>query len=293
MRILILGGSGMLGHKLWQRLARQFPDTWVTLRGVRDVYVTGTLFAGPHVLENVDITDFGDLERLLSDVRPNVVVNCTGVTPRRDLAEDRGTCIAVNALLPHTLAAWGQRAGARLIHFSTDCVFDGATGGYTEESLTSAVDLYGRTKALGEVLNADNALTLRSSIIGREIIRRTELLEWFLAQKGRRIKGYRQALYTGVSTNYMADLVAELLVRFPFAHGLYQVASEVISKYDLLLLARDAFGVDVEIKPDDTVVSRRNLNGEHFSRETGITVPSWPQMMADLAADPTPYANWR
>jgi len=170
-------------------------------------------------------------------------------------------------------------------------VFDGHTGNYDEASPTSANDLYGRTKVLGEV-DATGSLTLRTSLIGRELKDRTELLEWFLAQHGKTIRGYRNALYTGVSTLWMSDLVVDILRRFPKLDGIYQVAAPVISKYDILLHARDAFHVDVEINPDDSFVMRRNLNGARFSAATNIAVPDWGTMMHALAADPTPYDQW-
>ena len=293
MRVLILGGGGMLGHKLWQRLPRRFPDTFVTLRQRHPALARSGLFNGERVIEGVDATDFEALDALLARLKPQTVINCIAVTKRREQADDPVAANTLNALLPHRLHRWARANEARLINFSTDCVFAGATGNYTEASTPDATDVYGRTKALGEI-DAAHALTLRLSIIGREIEHRTELLEWFLMQDGGEpVKGFRNALYTGVSTLYLADLVAELIERFHDLAGLYQVAAETISKYDLLLLARAAFGVDVAIEPVDRPVIRRNLNGERFRRATGCTPPPWREMMAALAADPTPYAAWR
>jgi dTDP-4-dehydrorhamnose reductase len=135
-------------------------------------------------------------------------------------------------------------------------------------------------------------LTLRTSFIGRELSARTELLEWFLAQNGRRIKGYRRAIYTGVSTLWMAGLIADLIERLPGLSGVYHVAAPPITKYELLRLARKAYNVTVDIDADDTVVIRRDLDGSRFQCATGITVPAWEEMMPALAADPTPYDAW-
>lgn len=292
MRIVILGATGMLGHKLWQRLSDRFPDVHAVIRRSRADPRNHGLFLDRPVVDGVDVSDFSALRKVLEHLRPEVVVNCVGVTKRREAATDPVPSIALNGLLPHQLAGWGQQRHCRLIHFSTDCVFNGAVGGYTEDSLTDAEDLYGRTKALGETA-AQNALTLRSSFIGRELTNGTELLEWFLAQRGRTICGFRGALYTGVSSIYLADLVADILVRCPELSGLYNLASEVVSKYDLLCLARTKFGIEVTIEPDDTYVCRRNLNGMRLARKLGITSPSWMKMMADLAADTTPYQQWR
>ncbi len=290
MRVLILGGTGMLGHKLWQRLGARFPDCQVTVRGKRADYARVGLFDDPRVIESVDVTDAGRLINALDDAAPQVIVNCIAVTKRREAAGPAAS-ILLNAWLPHRLAEWTAAHGARLITVSTDCVFDGKKGGYTENDAPDAQDIYGRTKALGEVTYG-NALTVRTSFIGRELEHGTELLEWFLAQNGNTVRGFRGALYTGISSLYCADLIGEIIERFPQLNGLYQVTSEVINKHDLLCLARTAFALDVKIEPDDTVAMRRNLDGARFRQATGLTTPSWSTMMNELAADPTPYREW-
>lgn len=291
LRILILGAAGMLGHKLCQHLGLRFRDIQATIRTQRSSAGRFELFKNVRLIDGVDALDFTRMRQVLDQIDPQIIINCIAITKRRDAAAGSLPSIDLNAALPHRLALWATAHSARLIHISTDCVFDGRTGGYTEDSPTNAQDLYGRTKALGEV-TGPGILTLRTSIIGREFDHRTELLEWFLAQRGKRIKGYRRALYTGVSTLWMARVIGDLIDQFPGLEGLYQVAAPAISKYELLGLARDAFNVPVEIDPDDTVVIRRDLDGERFRQATGIEVPGWQQMMADLARDPTPYDHW-
>ena len=171
-------------------------------------------------------------------------------------------------------------------------MYDGKKGGYTEEDLPDARDLYGMTKALGDV-NAPFALTLRSSFIGREIFGGTELLEWFLAQKGKTIKGFRKALFTGLTTNKLAELVADLIENHPNLNGLYHVSSETVSKYELLKLMKDAYGLDVEIVPEEGFEMKRDLNGQRFAQAAGFDCPAWKTMMAEMAADSTPYGDWR
>jgi len=291
MRILILGAAGMLGHKLCQQLGQRFADVHATIRGpVADARHID-LLGKTQLIGGIDAMDFGCVRQALDRLGPQVVINCIAVTKRRAVADDALISIELNAALPHRLAAWATAHAARLIHFSTDCVFAGRTGGYTEDSPTDADDLYGRTKALGEV-SGPGILTLRTSLVGREISHGTELLEWFLAQRGKRIKGYRGALYTGVSTLWMAKLVGDLIECHSGLEGLHQVAAPQTDKYELLLMARDAFNVPVEIDPDDSVVVRRNLNGERFRQATGIEVPDWRRMMSDLARDPSPYGRW-
>jgi dTDP-4-dehydrorhamnose reductase len=165
-------------------------------------------------------------------------------------------------------------------------------GSYSEDSPPDSRDLYGMTKMLGDV-QSTCALTVRSSFIGREIFGGTELLEWFLAQNGQRVRGFCKALFTGLTTNRLAVLVGELIEKFPDLNGLYHVGSETVSKYELLNLMKEAYDIDVEIEPDNTFECRRNLNGDKFIDATGFNCPPWRQMMFDMAADQTPYDQWR
>lgn len=293
MRVLILGGGGMLGHKLWQTLPKRFSDTWVMIRKPRSHYARTGLYDSERVLEGVDAFDFGALEACLARNMPQVILNCIGVTKRHEKANDPITTLTLNSLLPHRLASWAESNRSRLIHFSTDCVFDGKAGGYTESSLTNAEDNYGRTKALGEVTQSRSALTIRSSFIGRELFQGTELLDWFLSQDGKSIRGFEQALYTGISTPTMTRLVSTIIEHHPGLSGLYQVAGPLISKYDLLVAMRKAFGVNVEIARETTTVCKRNLDGERFLAATSFKAPSWSEMLEELAADQAPYRDWR
>jgi dTDP-4-dehydrorhamnose reductase len=293
-RVLVLGGEGMLGHKMFQILGARFPETYVTMRGGPndEPYRRVALLQGTSVIPRVDATDLSGLQRLVADLQPGVLVNCVGIVKQRPEAHDAILSIALNSLLPHQLAALAASVGARLIHFSTDCVFSGRQGGYREDDPADAEDLYGRSKYLGEVSVAP-AVTLRTSIIGRELASFASLLEWFLAQRGKTIKGFRRVLYSGITTNQMARLVGDLIEGQPALSGLYQVAGPWVSKHDLLCLARDAFGLDVEIVPDDSEVNDRTMYGDRFTAATGWRSPSWEEMMAEVAADPTPYQSWR
>jgi dTDP-4-dehydrorhamnose reductase len=221
-----------------------------------------------------------------------VIVNCVGIIKQRDAASSAIPSITLNSLLPHELAAAAAGWGGRVIHFSTDCVFSGRRGGYSETDASDAEDLYGRSKFLGEVAT-DNALTLRTSIIGRELSEFKSLLEWFLAQEGKTVRGFRRVLYSGVTTTYLARVVGDLIERHPALSGLYQVTGHTLSKHDLLVALRDAFRRNIEIVPDSTEVSDRSMIGDRFHAATGITCPSWSDLAAELATDPTPYDRWR
>ncbi len=284
----------MLGHKMFQHLQKRFPDTYCTIRGsLHDACVREIdLLQKGHVFEHCDATDLSAMERFLLEHKPAVVVNCVGVVKQRPAAKESVPSILVNALLPHRLAELCRSCNGRLIHISTDCVFSGARGQYSEEDISDAADLYGRTKYLGEVTNG-NALTLRTSIIGRELLHQESLLEWFLQQNGRRVYGYRRAWFSGVTTGELANVVADLIGNHRYLCGLYQVASQRISKYELLCLLRDAYRLNTEIVADDEFFCDRSLRGLKFQAATGYVCPSWPELVAELAEDETPYSEWR
>jgi dTDP-4-dehydrorhamnose reductase len=289
MRVLILGASGLIGHKLWQTLVDCF-DCYAVLHRAREHFAWTRLYDSDCVIDAIDLTDFTRLNGLLSDLRPDVVLNAVGVTKRHLDETAPLKAILANAALPHALADWARRHGKRVFQFSTDCVFSGASGGYTEECEPDGTDIYGRSKALGE-LHGPGCLTLRTSFIGRELSARTELLEWFLAKQGQTIKGFTNAIYTGVSTHFLSQVVIQLIEAYPELNGLYQLAAPPITKFYLLCLARDAYGVQVEIQPEAGVVIDRSLNGRRFTEVTGIQVPSWEEMMYELAAEDQLYQS--
>jgi dTDP-4-dehydrorhamnose reductase len=237
--------------------------------------------------------DFHTIAQVMAQVKPDVVVNCIGIVKQREEARAAIPSILVNALFPHQLADLCQTQGARLIHLSTDCVFSGNRGRYTEEDLPDPVDLYGRTKLLGE-LNRPGCLTLRTSIIGWELKHRAGLLEWFAAQRGRTITGYRGATYTGLSTAALTRLIGDLLENHPDLSGLYHVASRPITKYELLVRLREAIGWhDIIIEPDDAFQCDRSLVGARFEATTGWAPPTWDAMIAELAAEWPEYQQWK
>jgi dTDP-4-dehydrorhamnose reductase len=291
MRILICGASGMIGHKIWQTLARQHDEILGTLHGGRDAFDRYRLF-DHRIIEQFEAADFQGVTSLLDRVRPTLIINCIGITKRKPEANDTEKMFAVNTRFPHYLALWAGKNEGRVIHFSTDCVFDGAAGNYTERSVMTAPDLYGQTKYFGE-LDYDHCLTIRTSMIGRELSGRTELLEWFLAQQGKQMTGYKNARYSGLTTNVMSKLLLRLINDWPQLCGKYQIAGPVITKYDLLCQLRDAFSLDVKIVPDEKFQCDRTLQSEKFSRATGATVPTWKEMIAELAADHELYDRGR
>lgn len=283
MRLLVLGAGGMLGHRLLHESVQRGHETFGTLRGDAARY-----HGDATVLGGIDAMDFDRVQRAVDKTQPDAIVNCVGVIKQRAAAKDPVPSIALNALLPHRLAALGPR----LVHFSTDCVFRGDRGPYTLDDAPDATDLYGRTKAMGEVSEGPNAVTLRTSIVGRELTEHASLVDWFLAQTGA-VKGYTHALYSGMTTATMAGLVLGILEDHKTLAGLYQATSGSISKHDLLLELNRAFQKGLEIVPDETFRCDRRLDGSALERAIGWKAPKWPVQIAGLSTDNDHSKDWQ
>jgi len=297
MRVLILGGTGMLGHKLCQTLKERF-DVWVTVRGSGHEVARYGLLDPDRIIENVEASYFDSVIRAAAVARPDAIVNCIGIIKQLPSAKDPVISLSINSLFPHRLANLCRAIDARLLHVSTDCVFSGRKGMYSEGDASDAEDLYGRTKFLGEVMGP-GCLTLRTSIIGRELNSATGLVEWFFGQggnrgnRGGRVRGYRRAIYSGFTTLAMARIVARVLEKHPHLAGVYHVSSEPMDKYELLKLVNETCHLGIEIEPDDVFTCDRSLDSSRFRAMTGFVPPAWPEMIREMCDDPTPYDDWR
>jgi len=281
MRILILGGDGMLGHQLLQHFGARH-EVRVTLRRELTAYAKNELFSASNSCAGIDVRATDRLYGVLKDFQPQAVINAVGIVKQRHTAKESIPSIEINALLPHRLAEMCGLLKARLVHMSTDCVFAGTSGGYTEDDVGDATDLYGRSKLLGEVGDV-GCVTLRTSIIGLELARKSSLVEWYLAQKGT-IRGFARAIYTGLTTIEMARIIEHVLVRHADLSGVWHVASESISKYKLLVRLTELLGrTDIAIQRDESFVCDRSLDASRFNSRTGYVPPSWEAMLAELA----------
>lgn len=268
----------MLGHRLMLHLADEF-DVVGTVRRLPAWLDRRPAERNRPIATNIDATDLAGLAAFLDDHKPDVVLNCIGIVKQLAEARDPIKSIEINALFPHLLARLCADRGARLIHFSTDCVFAGTGGPYRQDAVSDARDLYGRSKYLGEVGEMQNALTIRSSIIGHEFDNKTGLMEWILTQKGRTASGFAQALYTGVTTIEMAKTVERLIKEFPSMWGVWQFSSPQINKFDLVRLVNEVYSLGIDVRRDDEFFCDRRLDGTLFERETGIVSGSWDEMV--------------
>ena len=276
--VLVLGASGMLGNAVLRLFAAS--PGWRAVGTVRSAAARSLL---PEALQapllvGVDVDSAGGLARAFAEAAPDVVVNCVGVVKQLAAADDPLTAIPINALLPHRLARLCEPAGARLVHISTDCVFSGRRGGYVESDFADADDLYGRSKYLGEVVDAAHAVTLRTSIIGHELDGARSLVGWFLAQQGS-VRGYARAVFSGLPTCELAGVIRDFVLPRPELRGLYHVSSAPINKYDLLKLVARTYRKSIEIVPSAEFVIDRSLDSSRFRGASGYAPPPWPELV--------------
>lgn len=295
--VLVLGANGMLGHALCRAWQGRFEVHGTTRARVG---LPPGVVEPAHLHGGIDATDAAAvvpaLDALVQRLRPDAVVNAVGLIKQRAEAADARRTILVNAWFPHAAAAVCAEHGARFVHVSTDCVFTGARGGYTEAHPADADDVYGRSKRLGEPAPAPgSAVTLRMSLIGRELAGSHGLVEWFLqqARSGGSVPGFTHAHFSGLTTQAAAAVIGHVIERHPGLHGTWHVAAERIAKYDLLRGLATALGLAVEVAPRPEPVIDRSLDGSAFAGATGWEAPGWPEMLAGLAADSPWYDRWR
>lgn len=280
-KVLIFGATGMLGHALFTLLSeRDGLEVHATARrrGGLSRWFPPDLAARIHT--GVSADDFGSVLRALDEAAPDVVVNGIGVIKQLPESQDPIVAISINALFPHRLALACKAAGARVIHVSTDCVFSGEKGNYSEDDVPDAPDLYGRTKLLGEI-SGPGCLTVRTSIVGHELDGRRGLVEWFLSQE-EKVQGFANAVYSGFPTVELARIVAERIIPDEGLTGLYHVSSDPISKYDLLRLVAERYGKKIGIERQEEFRCDRSLDSSRFRRATGYDPPPWPRMVDDM-----------
>ena len=277
MKILILGADGMIGHKMAQSLSHF--NLYLNSRShsnyLQEYFPNSTL-------SNFDFLN-QKIEDLLEKTSPDYIINAVGITIRRGASYNKETNF-LNSQLPKKIDFWCKENQKKQIHFSTDCVFSGDKGNYNDLDLPDAKDDYGSSKGKGEI-NSNNTLTIRSSMIGREIYNKTELLEWVISNKNKKIKGFDNAIYSGVTTLWMSNTVNEIIKNYPDLYGIYNISSPPISKYELITKINTYFNLNIEIERDSSYYSNKSLNSDRFFSETNFKKPNWDEMLSDLYLD--------
>ena len=279
MKVLILGADGMIGHKIAQILHENEFEIFLNSRSRSDIlkklYPSCQIFKFDFLKSKID--------NLLDEVNPDFIVNSAGITIRRG-SENLDKAIILNSELPKKIDVWCNSNNKRQIHFSSDCIFTGGKGHYDDYDISDATDNYGKTKANGEV-NSNFTLTIRSSMIGREIFNKTELLEWVISNKNLKIKGFDKVIYSGVTTLWMSKILVKILREFNKLKGIYNISSEPISKHNLLKKINHYFDLNIDITNDPSISYNKSLNSNKFFRETDFEKPDWDEMLEELRED--------
>lgn len=280
MKVMVVGATGMLGNAMIRVLSEK--TDWLVIGTARSEGAK-RLFRpdiAARLIFGVDVDQYDSLIRIFGMNRPDIVVNCVGLIKQQAEADDPLQAIPINAMLPHRLARLCELSGARLVHVGTDCVFSGEKGNYGETDLSDARDLYGKSKYLGEVAYP-HTITLRTSIIGHELQSAHGLVGWFLSQQGH-CKGYTKAIFSGLPTVVLAQVIRDVVIPRPELFGVYHVAAQPISKYELLKLIALIYEKQIQIVPDDKLVIDRSLNAERFREATGYIAPDWPELIKTM-----------
>jgi len=283
MKVLIIGVTGMLGYSLFKNMADIIDiDVYGTVRNIegKEHYFNDL---EDRLIKNVEAGDLATLEAAINRVNPDVVINCIGLIKQHSVSKEHISAIEINSLLPHQIAKLCTDYNCKLIHFSTDCIFDGKKGLYTENDTPDARDLYGKSKCLGEV-DYGNHLTLRTSIIGHELNSSVSLIDWFLSQKNT-VKGFSKAVFSGLPTCVIARLLVKNILPAENLTGLYQLSSEPIDKFNLLKLVSEVYGKKIEIIRSTALEIDRSLNSEKLRNALHLEIPSWKNLISEMYED--------
>lgn len=269
MKILVLGGAGMAGHVI---------ATWLRETTEHQVYTSVRRPTADPSAFVLDVRDVEAWREMMENIRPDTVINAVGILNRR--AEERpAEAICINSWLPHKLAETGDVLGFRVIHISTDCVFSGRRGGYTENDLPDGTTMYARTKTLGEIRSAPH-VTVRTSIVGPEMKPDgIGLFHWFMRQRGE-IEGYTRVWWNGVTTLELAKFIRWLL-EHPLSGLVHLHSPKRVCKHDLLGLFQTIFQKDdVKIRPNPHIQSDKTL----VSTRTDVdyTVPALSHQIREM-----------
>ena len=271
----------MLGLNLVSRISEIWPsETAVAARSQSQLqHLENRMSSVQGHLVQDDVAH--SLPELIKRITPLWVINCIGIVKQSPAAESYSKCIEINSLLPHVLADACTAVNARLVHISTDCVFSGNVGDYRERDSPDACDLYGRSKALGEIDGRGHVMTIRTSIVGHGLHTKFGLIDWFLSEKGK-VSGFTNAHFSGLTTNELASTIIKIVDGSLFLSGIVNIPGPKISKYDLLLAVRDVYNKDIQIDPVGFPRIDRSLNGERWEKFSGKSRKPWVDMLTDL-----------
>jgi len=277
MKIYILGISGMLGSKLFQ----EFLKKNYKVRGYSRTVPKKFLKYKTKIDSNINIENITKLKKKIIKFRPKFIINCIGVIKQKIIKSDEKKIFYINSVLPHEINKISKIINSRLIHFSTDCVFDGKKGNYNENDLPNADDIYGMSKAFGEV-NSNNALTIRTSIIGHELGSKNSLLEWFLHLDKKECYGFTDAYFSGLPTIEIFNFIEKFIIKNKKINGIYNLSASKISKYSLLKKISKIYSKKIKIIKNNDLKIDRSLNSKKIKKLINYKSPSWDNLIKNM-----------
>jgi len=280
IKILILGSTGLIGSTLLKYFSKK--NNFKCYGGIQKKSDTIKLKNIKNIkLYKINYKKKRDIIKVFNQIKPDLIINCIGVTKQLVQKKKISEILRVNSVLPHYFAQIvNLQKKIRLIHFSTDCVFSGTKGKYRETDLPDAQDIYGRSKLLGE-LSYPNTLTLRTSCIGHELQTKYGLLNWFLDQK-KSVKGYKNAIFSGLTSLEIAKVLYKFIIPNKNLEGLYHLSGKKISKYDLLNLIKKVYKKDIKININKNVKINRSLNSNSLQQITGYKPSGWNKIIKEM-----------
>lgn len=280
MKILLLGASGLLGRGFINKYKN---DRDLKLFSIFRDDSCDKFYKSDErksFLYEKNILKDNVVRNLLEKIKPDAVINCIGLTADSRIGIEKYSMKDINALWPKRLHSHCMELDIRFIHISTDCVFSGSKGMYTELDKTDSKTIYGKTKAEGEIYS-ENSIVIRTSVIGHENFIKKGLLEWFLSQK-KSCKGYKNAIFSGFPTIVFSQILKDYVLNNCNLKGLYHISSKPIAKYDLLKLIASTYKKDIMINVDKGFVIDRSLDCTKFSNSTNFKSDEWHGMVEEM-----------
>ena len=277
MKIYILGISGMLGSKLFQEFLKKKYEVRGSIRTIPKKF----LIYKSNIDSNIDVNNMLKLKKKILKFKPDFIINSIGVIKQKVDQFEEKNIFYINSVFPYELYKISNMINSKLIHFSTDCVFDGKKGNYNEQSISNAYDIYGISKSLGE-LNFKNSLTIRTSIIGHELNSKNSLLEWFLQLRKKKCYGYADAYFSGMPTIEIFNFLENFILKNKKISGIYNLSSSKISKYNLLKKISNIYSKKIKIVKSKKLKIDRSLNSNKIKKLVNYKCPSWDDLIKNM-----------
>jgi dTDP-4-dehydrorhamnose reductase len=290
MKILVLGATGMLGYQIFKFFSSEVSyDVYGTVRLKKNAQSFETFNAfkdGGKIIFDFDVSNFESIISLVDRLKPDLIINSIAYTNKDNKPNDFFMMTLINSFFPKKLSELCLNLKIRMIHFSTDAIFNGNKAPYSEDDIPDFLDFYGLTKYLGEVDKNHFVVTIRTSMIGHETEKKNSknIVNWFLSQN-EEVKGFSKYIFSGLTTLEISKIIKNYIIPNKQLYGIYHVSSKPISKFDLLRLISSLYNKTIKIVPDSSVIINRSLDSSRFYLATGYKAPEWDVLINQMRED--------